>query len=170
MLVYLFCTCQHQSRIGIVQFVNTFLDVAVVSVALGVPKGVVHFYFIIAIFHIHFEVRNPSFFYAVPFGSFLAGYTVFVIVSIRVTEVAEQTSVFVLEDSLCGLSSPVISSFFMYWVGLLALAEKFITLAITTTIITTALEIKFVFIIVIFLLLLLLIFERKSLSTAFDYI
>ena len=46
-------------------------------------------------------------------------------------------------------------------VGLLALAEKFITLAITTTIITTAFEIKFVFIIVIFLLLLLLEFGKE---------
>ena len=37
---------------------------------------------------------------------------------------------------------PVSYTHLTYWVGLLALAEKFITLAITTANITTALEIK----------------------------
>ena len=45
---------------SIVQFVKALLNIAIVSVTLGVPTGITKFNFTIGIRNIHLEIRNPS--------------------------------------------------------------------------------------------------------------
>src|SRR5699024_7495696 len=96
-LIYypLFGTCQHQSRIAVIQFVNGSLRIAVVTISSTVPTGIVQLNFTVSVFNIQLEIRHPGFLYAIPLESFLARHTVLTVISVSVAEVTEKVSVLI---------------------------------------------------------------------------
>jgi len=73
----------------VIQFVNAGFNIIIVSIVLGVPTGIAQRNLITRIFDIQLEVRNPRFFYTVPFGSFFADYTTLIVIAISITQVTE---------------------------------------------------------------------------------